>query len=50
MLHKEGRAVPVACQRLPGAVMPRKIEKQVALDRALTVFWITGTVAHPWIC
>lgn len=42
MLHKEGRAVSVACQRLPGAVMPRKIEKQVALDRALTVFWDHG--------
>ena len=34
--------VSVACQRLPGAVMPRKIEKQVALDRALTVFWDHG--------
>ena len=27
---------------LPGAVMPRKIEKQVVLDRALTVFWDHG--------
>jgi len=31
---QRGSSGAVACQRLPGAVMPRKIEKQVALDRA----------------
>jgi TetR/AcrR family transcriptional regulator, transcriptional repressor for nem operon len=36
------KMMSVACQRLPGAVMPRKIEKRVALDRALTVFWDHG--------
>src|ERR1700733_13813544 len=40
MLHNQGRKR--LRLRLPGAVMPRKIEKQVALDRALTVFWDHG--------